>query len=307
MGHHLLLQPGELRNALRQFQTISKALERSFADGRVGAVGQHRLTRDDGDIVLDLVGDDRIWQKERLLNIALAALPAHVEYVAWIDSDIIFEDRDWATKARRRLSRQGGLLQLFETVAHLPPDVDLPNLSAAACAQYTPVFTGVSIASAMAAADNQPKPIFVALQAQGDGQYMLDERSLAVGIAWAAHRGMVAACGLYDRNIVGGGDSIQAFAALDRLDDYYSYRQLTLAHKDDARLWAEAARSTGLFTVIDALDGKLYHLWHGAFEDRHYRRRYDILYSHDFDPRRDIRHLPNGTWGVDKSPKCPGR
>ena len=36
-----------------------------------------------------------MWQKERLLNIALESLPNQVDKVAWLDADIIFENENW--------------------------------------------------------------------------------------------------------------------------------------------------------------------------------------------------------------------
>lgn len=42
---------------------------------------------------------DVMWQKERLLNCALETVPASVSKIAWLDSDVIFEDDDWHHKA----------------------------------------------------------------------------------------------------------------------------------------------------------------------------------------------------------------
>ncbi len=261
--------------------------------------GEHHLTKDDGDIVLTLVGEDRIWQKERLLNIGLAELPAHVEYVAWIDCDLIFEDEDWPSKAKQRLSRNGGLLQLFETSVHLPRGVDMRALSPAACAHYTPIMRGVSIARSLAASEfdsNEIKLTRARAQPNLIQQYRLADRHNCYGMAWSAHRATIAASGFYDRNVVGGGDAVQAFAALARLDDYWALRPHTAAHKQDARDWDAGARSNNLFSNIDALDNRVYHMWHGSIEDRDYRGRYNILFRNDFDPSRDISHSPNGTW-----------
>ena len=63
--------------------------------------GSHELSKDDADIVLSLTGEDRIWQKERLLNIGIGELPRHVEYVAWVDCDVIFDDEGWLKRRQR--------------------------------------------------------------------------------------------------------------------------------------------------------------------------------------------------------------
>src|SRR4051794_18027562 len=45
--------------------------------------------------VLQVRARDVLWQKERLLNVALAALPADCHKVAWLDGDLLFERPDW--------------------------------------------------------------------------------------------------------------------------------------------------------------------------------------------------------------------
>src|SRR5262245_25462823 len=40
-------------------------------------------------------GNGLMWQKERLLNIAIANLPPSCTKVAWLDCDILFEDHAW--------------------------------------------------------------------------------------------------------------------------------------------------------------------------------------------------------------------
>ncbi|HEY7787756.1 MAG TPA: hypothetical protein VIF33_04460, partial [Casimicrobiaceae bacterium] len=73
------------------------------------------LGADDADVLIRLRGTDVLWQKERLLNLALAALPDHCEAVAWLDCDVVFDDDDWALRASRALERCS-LLQPFQTV-----------------------------------------------------------------------------------------------------------------------------------------------------------------------------------------------
>ena len=291
--------PAKYETRRDNFHVFRKYLNAPLMVVELARSGEHHMTKDDGDIVLSLVGEDRIWQKERLLNIALAELPQHVEYVAWVDCDVIFEDEDWAAKAKQRLSRNDGLLQLFETSVHLPRAADIRGLSPATCARYAPVMRGVAIASALAASEfdeNEAKLVQARDQPNLFERYRLSERSNCYGMAWAAHRSTIAASGFYDRNVVGGGDAVQAFAAIARLDNYWDMRHHTQAHKRDQLNWVEGAKSSGLFSTVDALGHRLYHMWHGSIEDRDYRGRYKILHRNDFDPAKDIAHSANGTW-----------
>src|ERR1700734_2279886 len=63
------------------------------------------LNDDDAEILIQLRSQDIMWQKERLLNVALGALPKKCKKVVWVDCDIIFERRDWPEQVCRLLDR----------------------------------------------------------------------------------------------------------------------------------------------------------------------------------------------------------
>ena len=81
-----------------------------------------QLADGDADILLQVGGGDLMWQKERLLNLAVAALPSHVKYVAWIDCDVLFDNPDWADEAKEMLAGSS-VIQLFGEVGF--PDANL--------------------------------------------------------------------------------------------------------------------------------------------------------------------------------------
>ena len=49
--------------------------------------GQFELTEKDADILLQISGGAVLWQKERLLNLAIKAVPPNASSIAWIDCD----------------------------------------------------------------------------------------------------------------------------------------------------------------------------------------------------------------------------
>src|SRR6185436_16414039 len=53
------------------------------------------LDEGDADILVQLRGRDVLWQKERLMNLALQALPAACRRVVCVDCDVVFEAGDW--------------------------------------------------------------------------------------------------------------------------------------------------------------------------------------------------------------------
>lgn len=62
-----------------------------------------------------------LWQKERLLNVAIQTLPPEVDMVAWLDADMIFAQPDWTAEVERALSLYS-VVQLFEIACDLGPD-----------------------------------------------------------------------------------------------------------------------------------------------------------------------------------------
>src|SRR4051812_27505421 len=54
------------------------------------------LNAGDADVLVQLRSQDVLWQKERLLNLAMRSLPSGCRYVVWLDCDIIFEADDWS-------------------------------------------------------------------------------------------------------------------------------------------------------------------------------------------------------------------
>jgi hypothetical protein len=45
--------------------------------------------------VIQMRAETLLWQKERLLNLAASWLPKSCRYVAWLDCDIVFENKNW--------------------------------------------------------------------------------------------------------------------------------------------------------------------------------------------------------------------
>jgi hypothetical protein len=70
--------------------------ELTFGDG-------FELSADDADILVQLKSRDVLWQKERLLEIALQAVPASCRKVMWVDCDVVFEGDDWPDRVCLRL------------------------------------------------------------------------------------------------------------------------------------------------------------------------------------------------------------
>jgi hypothetical protein len=285
--------PAGYRRRLRNFHAFRRALSAPLLVVELAREGRHELGDDDADVVIRLTGEDRIWQKERLINVGVGALPRHVKYVAWADCDLLFETPDWPAMACERLERDGGLLQLFSSAYYMPRGVEPETATLASCAQAAPLMQAVSSVAAARTGMFEENDK-VAQEARG--RYELLTRMNAYGIAWAAVRSQFEACGLFDGNIMGGGDAVKTFALLDRMALYWRRRPSSPALRAYAERWVARAAAEGFIGRADNLEGRVFHLWHGEIVDRNYRGRHHILTDLDFDPARDVALAENGTW-----------
>ena len=283
--------PAGYTTRLDNFHVFRRHLDAPLLVVEVAAAGRHQLRPTDADVVLSLTGEDHLWQKERLLNIGMSALPADARYVAWVDADVVLERPGWAEEAARHLERHGGLLQLFERAVHVSRDASRGSAFSRDTAGVAPVLTEPSIGAA--ARLGQAEAAFDACLAPDRRRANGDIWSL--GMAWAATRAVVERCGLYDGAIVGGGDVLLVAAAVARAEAL-ERRVLTRHEIGHWRAWMARARAAQLFRHLDALPQQAFHLWHGDLRDRGYGRRLRLTADHDFDPAADLRRADNGTW-----------
>ncbi len=88
--------------------------------------GVFELEKKDADILIQLSGAALLWQKERLLNLALKAVPTDVEHIAWLDCDVILKRKDWAAEAKKQL-QDLNVVQLFSEAVFLNSDDDIQD------------------------------------------------------------------------------------------------------------------------------------------------------------------------------------
>lgn len=68
-----------------------------------------------GNLIFEAGPEHVLWQKERLLNLAIASLPVDVHYVAWIDSDVVFSNPNWVEETLEALEG-ADIVQPFQEV-----------------------------------------------------------------------------------------------------------------------------------------------------------------------------------------------
>jgi hypothetical protein len=233
------------------------------------------------DKLIRLRSSDVLWQKERLLNLALAALPDRCDAVAWLDCDVVFEDDDWAARAEQALQRFP-LIQPFQTVREIKAN-DTWDKSSGAPGD-TPLGPSLAYALSQGAVTSEMLR----------GNMRLKKRN--TGLAWLARREVLDHDGFYDACIMGSGNRAMLCGALGMPDDAVHYLQMATPWAEHYRAWAEKHfRSLG-GGGIGYIDGELIHLWHGDLVHRRYQERHREFSGFAFDPTSDIALDEEACW-----------
>ncbi len=217
-------------------------------------------------------GRDVLWQKERLLNECIRALPANYTKVVWLDCDILFENPIWLEQTSKLLD-EVAILQPFASVVRLarsnnPDDEDSDSHDSFAA-------TWVAFP-----------------QEASSGDFWKHGHT---GYAWAGRRELLEDPGLYEFALSGNADHLMAHAFTNTLHceciDHCAGAAGT--YREHFSLWAEhmAARCGASLGVVP---GRILHLWHGDTSDRHYHRRAVEFQEMGFNPATDVGVDANG-------------
>jgi hypothetical protein len=269
--------PCRYRSRIESYRIFRERLQTPLLTVELSFEEPFELGPGSAEILVQKRGGDVMWQKERLLNIALEHLPGECDAVAWLDSDILFTDDGWPARAQRALE-QCPLIQPFSTcrdqLARESGGLTEPAPSYAACRRV-----GVF-----------PERVFTY-----DREGRPRKRNFAPGFAWAARRELIERVRFYDGSILGGGDMALVNAGMGRIDDEIRFRMPSQDHARHYRSWAEPFRQA-LGGEIGHIPGEVIHLWHGDLRDRQYRARHEDFARFAFDPGRDIALDADGCW-----------
>ena len=217
------------------------------------------------DNVIQLKGTDEhiLWQKERLLNIALKKIPEEYTNIAWIDCDVIFENEYWVEEVNEKL-KDYKVLHLFDKVNRLNENGFIQR-------------TSRSIVSLAKEIEKLP---------DNDG---------IPGFAWAIRREVIENIKFLDTMVVGGADSAMFFSFVDKF--YNFYENMNQKCCDVFLEWHKNSFNQVKHSVSN-ISGNITHLYHGKFLNRNYNNRHKILKNHNFNPKIDLVNDSNELWKI---------
>src|ERR1700675_3627404 len=110
--------PARLERRLANYKIFRANLGVPLVTVELSFGGHFELTENDADILIQISGGAVLWQKERLLNIALKSVPSSVIIIVWLDCDFVFDCLDWVAQAKAQL-HTNELVQLYSDVVDL--------------------------------------------------------------------------------------------------------------------------------------------------------------------------------------------
>jgi hypothetical protein len=245
------------------------------------AFGDEEFELDGGDNIVQFRATDVMWQKERLLNLALKRLPDTCTKVGWFDGDLIFKEPDWLERTSEALDEYV-VVQPFSHAVRLNRGNEDDG-------------TGLLYESFASCFVRDPAP----------ARTRLFDRHGHTGFAWAARRDFLEECGFYDACLTGSGDHLMAHAfaaAVARSPCMPHMIGPSPAYGQHFVRWAVKARDA-VGGKLGVVPGRILHLWHGDLGDRRYALLNRQFMTFGFDPDAHIRHNSDGLWEWSGAPK----
>ena len=221
---------------------------------------------------IQVTSESRLWLKENLINVGVQELPRDWQYMAWIDADIEFLNKNWVRDTIAEL-QTADVVQLWQTAVNLGPRGETLKVDKG----------------------------FVHMFLESGTKWTPTDKYgfWHPGYGWACTKKAYEIMGgLIDWAILGSGDRHMAmsFAGLaiqsapgTVSENYKMLLKLYEAHVKNLR--------------VSYVDGSIIHYWHGSFTNRRYRERWDILTKNSFDPLADIGYTEKGLVQLSESGK----
>jgi hypothetical protein len=217
--------------------------------------------------------EHEIWHKENLINIGVRHLPANWKYMAWIDSDLEFQNKNWVKDTIEQL-------QCYSVVQLFSHAIDLGYKN-----ETLQVHTGFGYQYVNGVEWKDPKY---------GGVFHHP------GYAWAITRDAYDNIGgLIEFAILGSADNHMALAFIGKVDCTIN-RNLNHHYKLLCKIFQERCEKF-IKRNIGYVNGTILHYFHSCKKNRKYVERWQILVENDFDPLRDIIKDSSDLWRLEGS------
>lgn len=215
------------------------------------------ITEKDNKQHLQIKTEIPIWHKENMINLGVKyLLPKDWKAFAWVDADLEFDSSTWALDTLKVLNGCKDIIQLFSNCIDMDRDGQTLN-----------IFNGFGYSYA-----NEKKYTTKGLDYWHPGY------------AWAITRKAYEKIeGLYDKGILGSGDSIMALGLIGKVqnmfrDDYHpDYHESMITFQEKCKRLR-----------LGYIPGVIKHHYHGSKQNRKYTERWKILMKYQYSPKKDL-------------------
>jgi len=216
-----------------------------------------------------------LWQKEALINRSFNLLAGSYDAIAWIDSGIYLQP-GWSTRVLKSLETYD-VVQCYNRGTWLNRQGRESS--------YRDGYVH-NLQKGIAPTRGKPKPSI----------------KPSVGAAWAARSSTLQNLRLYDRSVVGGGDTwtINGVLGVDTPEALVTRTQ-TEAQRLHVNTWVEKTRALRL--RVGYTEDAYTHLWHLDADQRQHYTRHKMLVNHDFDP--GLHTVVSSTGALEWTPWAP--
>lgn len=225
---------------------------------------------------LQLRTSHEIWHKENMINLAVRwLLPRDWKYVAWVDSDVFFNNPNWALETVHQL-------QHYPLIQPWSECIDL-----GAYGNALSLFRSFSMLAQKG----------VKQQTNPNDPYPYGHS----GFAWACTRTFWENIGgLMDFAILGSADHHMAWASLGQVANSV-HNKMTASFTRGCTDWQERAIKITK-GHLGYVPGRIEHNFHGPKSRRFYRDRWSIFVKHAFDPIEDLQRDSQGLYYIAGKP-----
>lgn len=240
------------------------------------------LNSNDANYIKQIKSKDIMFQKERMLNIALESLDEKYKEIIWMDCDLFYFENDWTERVSEGLKNHIVIQPYSQAIA-------LPKSTFFHYDSYQTNFDNCFGSGTI-------KRSYAYYKSKKNSFNNFHHGH--AGYVWAARREFLDRHKFYDPIITGAGDlfMLMAFTGqfgwLDYPDQLKGYDMEAAVHFFD---WG--------FPVYKEIKGQIgytndvvYHIWHGEIYKRNYLDFCKILQINKFNPNKDIKINSDGCW-----------
>lgn len=195
--------------------------------------------------------------QDNLINVGIKKLPADWQYLAWIDSDVIFNNENWADNILKELQDKD-IVHCFKEADFLNQDGTSSNF-------------------------NFLSECYIHVN---NIKYLDEHQRSHCGFVWALKRSFYEQIKeIFDYSIIGSNDVVINLLVLKKsLEDYFFNSGYSQEYIDLVTEYYNRKKEIN-FTFVD---NKITHLWHGNINNRNYHLRKNILKKYQFNPKQHI-------------------